>query len=165
MSRNVSDTGGAPRHAADFVLERFEAEGVLDRDRQPLGADRLDDEIRGPGPHGRDDRVDGAVRRLHDGRHGDLALPHAGQDRHAVDLGHHQVADQQVHAGQVRRFEPGQGRRAAVEDLGVVAEATHHGFEQAALHGIVVDDENGSGHASPKRRISGPLARYPGHPG
>ena len=33
--------------------------------------------------------------------------------------------------------------------IGVVAEAADHAFEQAALDGIVVDDQNGGGHASP----------------
>src|SRR6185437_198813 len=40
------------RDATDFVLERIDAQGILDRDLQPLGADRLHDEIGSAGAHG-----------------------------------------------------------------------------------------------------------------
>ena len=38
--------GVAPGGAAQFVFERIDAQRILDRDLQALGADRLDDEIR-----------------------------------------------------------------------------------------------------------------------
>jgi hypothetical protein len=47
--------GVAPRRAAQFVLERIDAQRVLDRDLQTLGADRLDDEIGRAGAHRGDD--------------------------------------------------------------------------------------------------------------
>ncbi len=50
-------------------------------------------------------------------------------------------------------FQPRSAAAPPSTDLGLVAEATHRGFEQAALHGVVVDDEDGGGHASPMPRL------------
>jgi hypothetical protein len=43
--------GGPLVHPPDLVLQRVEAQRVLDRDLQALGADRLDDEVDRPGAH------------------------------------------------------------------------------------------------------------------
>ena len=138
----------APRHAAHLVLERVEAQRVLDRDRQPLGADRLDHEIERARPHGRDHGLDRAVRGLHDGRDGDLALAHAAPAppcRRGRASTRSRIS-RSIGFGPAPRAARAPPRR--LDHLGLVAEAAHHGFEQAALNGIVVDDEDCGGHAS-----------------
>ena len=130
--------GVAAVGAADFVLERVDAQRVLDRDLQALGADRLDHEIDSAGAHGRDDRLDRAVRGLHDGRNGDVALAHAFEHAHAVEVGHDEVENEQIDRRAVGapRGAPAPLRRLQGFDL--VAEPPRHGFEQAALDRIVV---------------------------
>ena len=64
------------RRAAQFVLKRVDPERVFDRHLKPFRADRLHHEIHGPGPHGRNHRLNRAMGRLYDRRNGDLALPH-----------------------------------------------------------------------------------------
>ena len=90
-SRNVSSPSRRRVARLQLVLERVDAQRVLDRHLQPLGPDRLDDEIVGAGAHRRDHRLDRAVRGLDDGGNGDAALAHAGEHAHAVEVGHHQI--------------------------------------------------------------------------
>ena len=148
----VSDPAGPPVHAPDLVFERVEPQRVLDRHRQPLRADRLDHEVDGTGPHGADHRIDRAVRGLHDGRDRDLAFAKLRQHLHAVDLGHHQIENQQVDGLGVGRGEPAQGLGAALDDVRLVTEPPHHRLEQTALHRIVVDYEDSGRHASSNKR-------------
>ena len=88
--------GVAPRGAPEFVLERIDAQRVLDRHLQPLGADRLDDEVGRAGAHGGDDGLDRAMRRLDDGGDRDVALAHPRQHAHAVEIGHDEIEDQEI---------------------------------------------------------------------
>ena len=85
-------------HAADLVLERVDPHRVLDRDLQPLGPDRLDDEVDRAGPHRRDDGLDGAVRGLHDDRRLDRHSRSLREHADAVEVGHHEVEDDDVDA-------------------------------------------------------------------
>ena len=94
--------------APELVLERVDAQRVLDRHLQPFGADRLDDEIIGAGPHRRDHRLDRAVRGLDDGGNGDVVLAHAGEHAHAVEIGHHQIEHDEIDRRPVGRLQPRQ---------------------------------------------------------
>ena len=143
---------GAPAHAPDFALERIDAQGVLDRDLQALRPDRLDDEIDGAGAHRRDHRLDGAVRRLHDDRRFDAAFAQLRHEAEPVEVGHDEVDDGDVDALALRRAQESKRLVAALGDHRLITEAAHHGLEEPALNGIVVDDENGAGHEAASRR-------------
>ena len=145
--------------AADFAFERGEAQGVLDRNLHPFGGDRLDHEIQRAGAHGRDHRLDRAMRGLHDDRRVDLAVAHALQHAHAVEIGHDEIEDQQIDAGLVGGLQARQSRLAAVDRLRLIAETPHHDFEQAALDGIIVGDQNGRDHQEFFRAVGSAASR------
>ncbi len=132
---------------AQFVLERVDPEGVLDRHLKPLGPDRLDDEIDRARAHRGDDSLDRAVRGLYDRGNGDVALAHAREHAHAVEIGHHQIEDEEVDRRPVDRLQARQRRLSGVERLDLVAESSRHRLQQAALDGIVVDNEDEGGHS------------------
>jgi hypothetical protein len=134
--------------AAHLALERAGGQRVADGDVQPLGRDRLDDEVGGAGPHRRDHGVDRAVRCLHDHRRPLLALGERGEDGEAVDIRHLQVEHQEIDAA---RLDRAQGCGAAVDDERLVAESAHHRLEQTALHRVVVGDEDFCAHRAPVR--------------
>ena len=141
--------GVAPRGSAQFVLERVDPEGVLDRHLKPLGSNRLDDEIHRARAHCRNDRLDRAVRRLHDGGDRDIALAHAREHRHAVEIGHHQIENEEADRGPIGGLQASETRFARFQRFDVVAEAPRHRLQQAALDGIVVDNEDEGGHGDP----------------
>ena len=75
------------------------------------------------------------------GRH--LAFAHPRQHAHAVEVGHDEIENQQIDPGPVDGQHPRQRRLAALDAFRLVAESPHHGFEQAALDGIVICDQDG----------------------
>jgi hypothetical protein len=103
-------------------------------------------EIGRAGAHRRHHGVDAAMRGLHDHRIGQAGIAHAREHAVAVEVGHHQVEDDAIDARAVRAGQCRDGRVAAVGGHHLVAETPRHGFEQAALHGIVVDDQDQFGH-------------------
>ena len=139
--------GGRPARAARRILHRLDLERVGDRRAQPLGRGRLDDEIEGAGAHRRDHGLDAALRGLHDHRHRDAALAHRVEHAEAVDAGHGEIEDDRGDVAAARAVERLQRRLAAVGDDRLMAEFRDGALEQAALHGIVVDDEDRGGHA------------------
>ena len=116
---------------------------VAQADLQPLGADWLDHEIDRARAHRRDDVVDAAVRGLDDDRRGDGVAAQPRENAEAVEVRHHQIEDHAVDAGAVRSGEQCRSRVAAFCGDHLVAEFLHHAFEEPALHGIVIDDEDG----------------------
>ena len=86
------------------------------------------------------------MRRLHDGRNRDLALAHAREHAHAVEIGHDQIENDQVDRRPVGRLQTGERRLAGFERLDLVAESPRHRLQQTALDGIVVDNEDEGGH-------------------
>ena len=80
-SLNVSVPAALRPMRADLVLERVEAQRVLDRNLQTLGADRFDDEIERAGAHGGDHGLDRTVRGLHDHRRGRSRVRACGRAR------------------------------------------------------------------------------------
>ena len=146
MSLKRERAGAAALHALEFGFERAGGERIAQRDLQPLGADRLHDEIHRARAHRGDDRVDAAMRGLHDHRNAQPHVAHAREHAIAVEIGHHEIEDHGVDAAAVGSAEHRDRRIAAVGRHHVEAEAARHRFEQAALHGIVVDDEDKLGH-------------------
>ena len=93
-----------------------------------------------------DGGVDRAVRGLHDdGRRAGL-LRDAPQHLHAVHAGHDEVEQHEGDGAMIRAFQDVQGLLAALGGLGLVAETLDGFFEDAALGGIVVDDQDELGH-------------------
>jgi hypothetical protein len=132
----------------EFGFERTRRQCVAQRDLQPLGADRLHHEIGRAGAHRRDDLVDAAMGGLHDHRNAQSRIAHPREHAVSVEVGHHQV---EHHAVDARRVRTGQRRDRGVPPVcghDLVAEARRHGFEQAALHRVVIDDQDGFGHAT-----------------
>ena len=92
---------------------------------------------------------------LHDDRNIAAGLAHARQHAEPVEVGHHQVEHHAIDG--LRPVECPQCRVAALGDHGLVAESFDHGLEQAALDGIVVDDEHGLGHWASQRTAVVPI--------
>ena len=113
---------------------------------QPLGAHRLDDEIDGARPHGRDHIVDAAMRGLHDDRHAEPGLAQARQHAEAVEARHHQVEDDGVERLTIVGREHGERGLATFSGERPIAEPRHHVLDQAPVHGIVIDDQDAFGH-------------------
>ena len=137
--------GAAALEALEFGFERARRQRIAQRDLQPFGADRLDHEVHRARAHRRHHLVDAAMRGLHDHRDADAEVAHAREHAVAVEIGHHQVEHDAVDA-RVGRGHGRDRRIAAVGDHHLVAEARRHAFEQAALHGIVIDDQDRFGH-------------------
>ena len=112
--------------AAHFAGERVDRQGVLDRDLQPLGADRLDDEVLRAGAHRGNHRLYRAMRGLHDDRRRELELAHAAENAHAVEIGHHEIEHEQ---GDRRGASLGHAEErlfAAFDGLDFVTETPRH---------------------------------------
>ena len=135
--------GAAVLDAVELAFERAGVERVAQAHLQPLGADRLDHEIDRARAHRRDDVVDAAMRGLDDDRRGDGVAAQPREHAEAVEVRHHQIEDHTVDARAVRAGEQRRRRVAAFCRDHLVAEFLHHAFEEPALHGIVIDDEDG----------------------
>ena len=88
---------------------------------------------------------------LHDYRDVEAGFAHPRQHAEPIEIGHDQVEHDAIDALGLVAGEQGGGGIAALRQQRPVAEAGHHGFQQPALHRIVVDDENGFGHGTPAR--------------
>ena len=138
--------GVASRRPAQFVLQRIDAQRIADRDLKTLGADRLDDKIGRAGAHGGDDDLDRAVRGLRDRWNRDIALAHPRQHTHSVEIGHDEVEDDEIDRRTVAGLETRQRAFARLRGFDVIPESSSHRLEQAALDGIVINNEYESGH-------------------
>ena len=94
--------------------------------------------------------------------HVEAGLAHARQHAEAVEVGHHQIEDDAVDALGVGAEQQCAGGVAALGGERLIAEALHHGFEQAALNRIVVDDEHGFGHGPHAPHATVPIWRTVG---
>ena len=103
--------GAAALEALELGLERAGRQRIAQRDLQPLGADRLHDEIDRAGAHRRHHRVDAAMRGLHDDRDAEPGVAHAREHAIAVEIGHHEVEDDAVDPRSVRTGQDRDGRR------------------------------------------------------
>ena len=128
-------------------FERAGVERVAQRHLQPLGADRLDHEIVRAGAHRRDHIVDAAMGGLHDHRDGEAGFAHSREHAEAVEIGHHQVEhDARRSLCASAAVSNAAAGIAAVGDERLVAELPHHVFDQAALHRVVIGNQNGRSH-------------------
>ena len=137
---------GAAFHVADFVFKRPDLEGVLDRHLQPLGPDRLDDKIGGPGAHGGNNGINRAIGRLDDDRNRQITFTQRCQHAHAVKFGHHQIKNHHVDGIAIWPAQQPQGRITGFGCQGLIAKAAQHRFQQTALYGIVINNQDGGRH-------------------
>ena len=80
----------------------------------------------------------------------EAGLADLGQHAHAVEAGHHEIEHDGVDDRPIRRGQDGDGSIAAIDDNGLVAAFLHHVFNQTALYGIVVGDQNAGSHGVPR---------------
>ena len=88
---------------------------------------------------------------LHDDGDVQSSVAHARQHAKAVEIGHHQIEHDAVDACGVWSGEQLDGGIAAFGDDRLIAETLDHGFEQATLNRIVVDDKHDFRHETPSR--------------
>ena len=147
----IGETEGAAHllvQPLDLFGERIDLEQVLNRYFKAFGRHRLDHEIVGPSPHRLDHRLDRALRRLHDHRQ---VAPHPLQffkKFEAIHPRHVEIENDQFDGpagGAAQRLEP-PGR--AVDGHGLEAKALDEFFKDAALGGIVFDNEDAGSHDS-----------------
>ena len=88
---------------------------------------------------------------LHDHRDGQASVAHARQDTEAVEVRHHQVENDAVNSRCIRSGEQFDRGIAAFGDKRLITETLDHGFEEATLNRIVVDDKHDLRHETPSR--------------
>ena len=81
----------------------------------------------------------------------EAGVAHARQDAEAVEVGHHQVENDAVDARCIGSGEQLDRGIAAFGDDRLIAETLDHGFEEATLNRIVVDDKHDLRHETPSR--------------
>jgi hypothetical protein len=119
-------------------------QGVADGDDDALRRGRLDEEVLRPRLHGADHGLHPARGGEHDHRRRQPLGAHGLERLHPRHPRHDEVEDHHVGGHPAR--EPRQGCVAGIRLADGEALALQHRLDQAALRGIVVDDENGLGH-------------------
>ncbi len=143
--------GGGALDAGDLAFERAELEGVFDRYLQALGGGRLDHEVDRAGAHGADHGVDAAAGGLDDHRDAAFALAQLAEHRHAVEVGHDEVEDHQGDGIAIGAAQVVESGLTAFDGERFVAETLDCGRQEAALDGVVVDNEDGCRHGRRRR--------------
>ena len=149
----------------DLVDQAAILEGLVDQQLQPLGVDRLLDEIMGTQLHGLDGRLDRGVGRHDDRRHRQVAVANLADQVEPADPGQPQVGDDE----RIRPLDqPFQGGRPLAghadlpigsgEKLGkLLADqlaVIHH--EDASIHGALIQVEEVRTIRSPHGRVADP---------
>ena len=150
MSANVNLPSRLWRMRCSSPFSALVLSALRKRHLQSLEPNRLDHEILGAGAHRRHHIVDAAMGGLHDHGNVEAGLADLGQHAHAVEAGHHQIEHHRVDDGRVRRGQRGDRGVAAVDHQRLIAAFLHHVFDQAALHGIVIGNQNAGGHGFPR---------------
>ena len=68
----------------------------------------------------------------------------------AVKAGHHEIEHDGVDRWRVRRGQRGDRGVAAIDHEGLIAAFLHHVFDQTALYGVIVGNQNGGSHGFPR---------------
>ena len=136
--------------ALQLALQRAGVQRIAQRNLQPLDADRLDHEILGAGAHRRHHIVDAAMGGLHDDGDVEAGFANFGQHAHAVEAGHDQIEHHGIDRRRVGAGQHGDRGVAAIDHDGLIAAFLHHVLDQAALHGVVVGDQNAGSHGVPR---------------
>ena len=150
MSAKVSRPSRLWRMRCNSPLSADGVERIAQRHLQPFEADRLDDEILRAGAHRRNHIVDAAMRGLHDDGNVEAGFAHFCEHADAVEAGHHEIEHDGVDRLRVRGGQQRHGGIAAIDDEGLIAALLHHVFDQTALHGVVVGDQDGGSHGLPR---------------
>ena len=83
---------------------------------------------------------------LDDDRDAEPGLAHLAENAEAVEIGHHEIEHDAFEGRRIgRRHQPDRGL-AAVGGDDAIAGLFHHVLQEAALYGVVVDDEDALGH-------------------
>ena len=141
-------TAGLLVEALHFLGQGIDPQQILHRDLEALGADRLDDEIVGAGPHRLDHGFDRALRRLDDDRNAAAHAVEPRQQLEAVHARHDEIEHDQIDRPGPRLGEKIERRRRAVGEQRVMAATADHAVQETPLGRIVVNDENAMGHGN-----------------
>ena len=133
------------RLARNLLADGAYLHGVADGLGEALGRCGLDDKVECPVAHGGDDGLHATLRGLHDDRGVKVALAHLLQHRQPVGARHNQIQDDNGDILAVA-FEGGKPGIAAIGNHRRMAESRYSRLQQAALHGIVIDNEYGTRH-------------------
>src|SRR6516165_1156392 len=101
------------------------------------------------GAHCRYHVVDAAMRGLHDHGNVKAGLADFRQNTHAVEAGHDEVKHHRIDRGRIRAGQQGYRRVSAVHHHRFIAAFLHHVFDQTALYGVVVRDQDAGSHGFP----------------
>src|SRR6516225_5787768 len=101
------------------------------------------------GAHCRYHVVDAAMRGLHDHGNVKAGLADFRQNTHAVEAGHDEVKHHRIDRGRIRAGQQGYRRVSAVHHHRFIAAFLHHVFDQPALYGVVVRDQDAGSHGFP----------------
>jgi hypothetical protein len=144
--------------AFHFARKRADLELVADRDRDALRAGGLDQEVAGAGAHRLHRAVDAAARRQDDHRQVGIGRAQLGQHLQAAHVGHHQVQQHQRDLFAARPVDQVERRAAPRRGDDMHAAAGDRRFQQAPLHGIVVNDKDGLRHDAMPSVLGGDFA-------
>ena len=86
---------------------------------------------------------------LYDHGDGQAGLTHPRQHPKPVEIRHHQVENDPINARSLGSDECLDGGIPTLGNHDLVAKTLDHGFEQAPLNGIVIDDKHDFGHWTP----------------
>ena len=154
MSAKVSRPSRLWRMRCSSPLSARGVERVAQRHLQPFEADRLDHEILRAGAHRRNHIVDAAMGGLHDDGDVQACFTHFCKHAEPVEAGHHEVEHDRVDRLRIGGGQQGHGGVAAIDDEGLIAALLHHVFNQTALHGVVVGNQNGGSHGFPRTLLT-----------
>ena len=126
----------------DFAGKRPDFERVADGNRDALRTRGFHEEIAGAGAHRFDRGIDSALRGQHDDGKSFMCRAQFAEDCHAVHVGHHEIEQQELYLLAARSVQKVESRLTAGSRDDMHARPRNGRFEQPALYGIVVNNQN-----------------------
>ena len=87
---------------------------------------------------------------LHDDRDDEARFTNFCEHAEPVEAGHHEVEHDRIDGLRVGGGQQGYRRVAAIDDKDLVPALLHHVFNQTALYGVVIGNQNGGSHGFPR---------------
>jgi hypothetical protein len=87
---------------------------------------------------------------LHDDGDVQTSFTNLCEDTKAVEAGHHEIEHDRIDRLRVGRGQECDRGIAAIDDQGLVTAFLHHVFNQTALYGVVIGNQNGGHHGFPR---------------
>ena len=87
---------------------------------------------------------------LHDDGDGQSRFTNFCEHAQSVEAGHHEIENDGIDRLRIGSGQQGYGGVAAVDHERLIAALLHHVFNQTALYGVVVGNQNGGSHGFPR---------------